>query len=171
MKSRFHCVNCLPLKRGHCRSALKSFSHRSTISTSPPGFTGVAQMEYQSYSVSVATQRAQPDGIVPALTPSFYHMVTSNSPPSSVPVFDSFGSSADFERDFIPSLPPPVPMTEPTFLWGAMDGASFSAVISKAYCEVVHWRKQFFPVPQGHAGKAFVAELARLLQSYADSLL
>ena len=60
-------------------------------------------------------------------------------------------------------------MAEPSFVWGVPDGASFSGVISDAYAEVVHWRKQFFPVPYGHARKAFVAELARLFRSYAES--
>ena len=34
---------------------------------------------------------------------------------------------------------------------------------------MVHWRRNLFQVPSGVAGKAFVSELARLFQAYADS--
>ena len=37
------------------------------------------------------------------------------------------------------------------------------------YDVVVHWRRSIFLVPSGKAGKAFVRELARLYQAYADA--
>lgn len=39
--------------------------------------------------------------------------------------------------------------------------------MSKAYSEVVFWKKNVFTVPTGFAGKSFVGELARLIQAYS----
>ena len=36
-----------------------------------------------------------------------------------------------------------------------------------AYNEVLHWRKNFFPVPYGSVGKRFVSETSRLYRAYA----
>ena len=44
-----------------------------------------------------------------------------------------------------------------------------SPSIAKVYDEVVHWKKNFFKVPTGAPGKAFVSTLALLLQQYVDS--
>ena len=41
-------------------------------------------------------------------------------------------------------------------------------MISEAYAEVVHWRKNVFSVPFGKVGKIFVSELARLFRAYAE---
>ena len=57
----------------------------------------------------------------------------------------------------------------PDFSWGPHQGAEFRTLVDTAYEEVVHWRRNIFQVPSGSAGKAFVLELARLLQAYADS--
>ena len=38
-----------------------------------------------------------------------------------------------------------------------------------AYDEIVHWRKRFFEVPNNSIGKAFVSELAQLLQTFVNS--
>ena len=40
--------------------------------------------------------------------------------------------------------------------------------MKETFDEVVHWRRNLFQVPSGSAGKAFIAELARLYQAYAD---
>lgn len=37
------------------------------------------------------------------------------------------------------------------------------------YDDVVHWRKRYFDIPNNSTGKAFVSELARLLQVFVDS--
>ena len=37
------------------------------------------------------------------------------------------------------------------------------------YNTIVHWRKRFFPVPNGSAGSDFVKELTRSLQQYIDA--
>ena len=57
----------------------------------------------------------------------------------------------------------------PNFTWGSHNGEVFREKIYSAYEEVVHWRRNLFQVPSGSSGKAFVSELARLFQAYADS--
>ena len=56
----------------------------------------------------------------------------------------------------------------PNFMWGDIDGDTFTSLISEAYNKVVHWRRNIFRVPSGKAGKSFVNELSRLLESYSD---
>ena len=38
-----------------------------------------------------------------------------------------------------------------------------------AYEDIVHWRKKFFEIPNNSAGKAFINELAGLLQTFVES--
>ena len=61
------------------------------------------------------------------------------------------------------------PLQPPSFTWGSCTGEDFCTSINSAYEEVVHWRRNIFQVPSGSSGKAFVSELARLFQAYADS--
>ena len=56
----------------------------------------------------------------------------------------------------------------PNFIWGDMDEDTFSRTIKTACKEVVHWRRNLLKVPSGKTGKAFVRELARLFQAYAE---
>ena len=54
------------------------------------------------------------------------------------------------------------------FCWGSHEGKAYYDAVTTAYNEVIHWRRNVFLVPSGTTGKAFVSELARLMQSYAD---
>lgn len=45
-----------------------------------------------------------------------------------------------------------------------MDGVTFSKSLEEVYCEVIHWTKNSFRIPQRNV--AFVSELARLFGSY-----
>ena len=69
-----------------------------------------------------------------------------------------------------PELPPSSVMAQAHFTWGPSEVSSeqFVQTVNAAYSEIVHWRRNVFSVPSGKAGKAFVSELARLFQSYAD---
>ncbi len=67
-----------------------------------------------------------------------------------------------------PSLPSPTPMANPSFVWGEHDAETFMHSVTAAYAEVVHWRKNTFPVPYGNAGKKFVSELSTLYRAYAE---
>ena len=63
----------------------------------------------------------------------------------------------------------PLPSLEvPNFVWGNVPGEELCALMNQAYEEVVHWRRNLFQIPSGSTGKAFVTELARLYQVYAD---
>ena len=57
----------------------------------------------------------------------------------------------------------------PDFLWGEKTGDVFCQLVSSVYEEVVHRRHNIFLIPSGSAGKAFVREVARLYQAYADA--
>ena len=48
----------------------------------------------------------------------------------------------------------------PQFLWGDVDGNSFSSLLDQIYEEVVHWRRNAHSLPFGKGGKVFVSELA-----------
>ena len=65
-------------------------------------------------------------------------------------------------------LPSPSPLAASTFMWGTCDAMTFTNSLSAAYAEVVHWRKNLFPVPLGSSGKRFVQELSRLFRAYAE---
>ena len=68
----------------------------------------------------------------------------------------------------VPPLPEFAPMANQTFIWGVYDSATISSTLSSAYNEVVHWRRNNFPVPTGKVGKSFVSELSRLFRAYAE---
>ena len=53
------------------------------------------------------------------------------------------------------------------FTWGDLDAASFSQSVMAAYNEVLHWQKNFFPVPYGSFGKRFMSEMSQLYRAYA----
>ena len=59
-------------------------------------------------------------------------------------------------------------MSEPDFLWGEVDGKQFACALNRVYEEVVQWRRNLFKVPSGKAGKAFVRELSRMFNAYAE---
>ena len=52
--------------------------------------------------------------------------------------------------------------------WGDLSGEMFIQRINIAYEQIVKWRRNIFMLPSGKARKAFISELARLYQSYAD---
>lgn len=55
------------------------------------------------------------------------------------------------------------------FSWGDLDGDAFGKMVGDCYDEGVHWKRNIFLIPSGGAGKAFVDEVARLFQAYADN--
>ena len=63
----------------------------------------------------------------------------------------------------------PEPMSDAIFSWGTLDASAFIGLISSAYTEIVHWKRNVFPVPHGRAGIDFVLELARLFTAYGEA--
>ncbi|MEM7298736.1 MAG: C2H2-type zinc finger protein [Bacteroidota bacterium] len=51
-------------------------------------------------------------------------------------------------------------------IWGAHTAEDLKQIISAAYEEIVHWKKNLFLVPSGAAGKKFVKESARLVDVF-----
>ena len=49
--------------------------------------------------------------------------------------------------------------TEPTFVWGALNGTTFKDAITHCYEKVVHWKRNMIKVPSGKSGNLFVKEL------------
>ena len=66
-------------------------------------------------------------------------------------------------------LPPHDSLAEASFMWGLVTAPSFSASLSEAFDEVVHWKGNLFTVPHGSKGDQFVTELARLYRAYAEA--
>ena len=74
----------------------------------------------------------------------------------------------DLEQD-IEDLPTFTPVPEPDFRWGeAKEGRSFACALNRVYDEIVQWKRNLFKVPSGNAGKAFVRELSRMFNAYAE---
>lgn len=45
----------------------------------------------------------------------------------------------------------------------------FAQIVNDAYAEVVHWRRNYFTVPFGNAGKKFVSELSQLYLAFGSA--
>ena len=148
VKQKSRCVNCLPLKRGHYQNAPFNLTNYREAEDSSPSPVEDATVSVHHFSVSMldSTQSTQSTPSAATMTPSLNHV-----------------------EDAIPPLPLPVSAVDQNFVWGVLDGASFVNVMMNAFAEVVHWRKQFFQIPNGQVGKEFVSELARLFRCYADN--
>lgn len=68
-----------------------------------------------------------------------------------------------------PVSEPTVPAPVAIFSLGELDGDAFCKGIDDCCKEVVNWKQNIVRIPTGGAGRAFVDELARLFQSYADN--
>ena len=64
------------------------------------------------------------------------------------------------------SLPSFVATTLSDFTWHNSSGADLAILFDDLYSKIVHWRPNLFTVPTGSTGKAFVSELALLIQSF-----
>ena len=90
---------------------------------------------------------------------------------SGVRVSADASTDVDIEADEmkVSDLPPYSLATSPNFMWGRIDGESFTHTISCCHAEIVHWKRNLFKVPSGKAGSAFTGELARLFRAYGES--
>lgn len=68
----------------------------------------------------------------------------------------------------ITALPTFAPLSSTPFRWGEVAGSKFCADIASVYEEQVHWRKNIFSPPSGHAGTDYVKEHTRLMRAYKD---
>ena len=50
------------------------------------------------------------------------------------------------------------------FVWGDVNSETFSSLLDQVYNEIVHWRRNIFPLPTGRGGKClFVSSLVCLM--------
>ena len=82
---------------------------------------------------------------------------------------NSQSSSGATDEEPVRDLPSFHPVAKPTFTWGKCTSGVFIQSLDEAYSEVVHWRPNFFSLPFGNAGKAFVLELTRLYKAFATN--
>ena len=76
--------------------------------------------------------------------------------------------------DKITMLPPVIPPKPPepskiTNKWGERDSIFVEAAINEIYEEIVFWRKNLFMLPTGRAGKSFIDEMEKLLNTWVDN--
>ena len=70
----------------------------------------------------------------------------------------------------VPLLPPFSNLADPTFIWcDDLSSTTFIQDINMAYDEIVHWKKKFFPIPSGSAGKKLTNELAALFRAFGEA--
>ena len=151
-KSGQGCINCLPHRYGRCQNTL----------TDPPEDDG--QQQHSDISVNhqpAKTEREIERVVSPINAPS------SPPPPPPPPLLPH---TVD-PPEFLHRLPPHPTLPTPNFMWGNIDGETFTNAICSAYTEIAHWRRNIFKVPSGRAGKAFVSELARLFRDYAEETM
>ncbi len=65
-------------------------------------------------------------------------------------------------------VPPFAQLSSTSFRWGDADGDQVCTDIANVYEEQVHWRKNIFSPPSGHAGMDYVREHTRLMRAYKD---
>ena len=54
------------------------------------------------------------------------------------------------------------------FLWGERDGTLFTDDLNVAYEKIVLWRKNLFMLPTGNAGKKYIKDVTRLLNTWTQ---
>jgi hypothetical protein len=76
-------------------------------------------------------------------------------------------------------IPPPVPESvlhtfneakpiPPTVMWGNFKGPNIALKLEAMYDRTVKWKPNFFKLPTGEKGKAFVAEMIRLIDMWTN---
>ena len=56
-----------------------------------------------------------------------------------------------------------------TYFWGDVPSYEVEASINSMYEQIVHWRKNLFMVPSGAAGKSYIKEVTRLINSWNEN--
>ena len=143
VKNGRKCSTCLPSRHVHCVNAPsppESSIEANTWDTEPPEAPVQATMRYTNI------QATQTD--------------------SSYPIKEARSQRGS---PLLRELPPPTPISTENFVWSEkMNGDDFTQAVSAAYEEVIHWRRNLFLTPSGHAGKQFVSKLARLFHAYGE---
>ena len=140
----------------------------SASTTLVPALNSTVPPTHDSDATS-ASSAVSPSSSNPTAYP---HLLPHSSPsPTAASTADSLAaltSNIPNSAHSLPPLPAPAPMANPAFAWGSLSAENFIKSVSSAYAEVVHWRRNTFPVPSGNAGKKFVNELSTLYSAYAE---
>ena len=141
------CIDCLPSKKQRCSNLCRPRSVTPPHPQPSPPNVHPSEPTLNSPPRAVSPEpEALPanslDGLGSELSVSVPLLVPTNS--NNLPVFQ--------------------PVSNPTFVWGSIDSASFTHMLDSAYNEAVHC---LFKIPQGNAGKSFTAELSRLFSAFA----
>ena len=179
-------VNCLPQRKGRCINESLSHDRKSgqtiTQGTQPPSSPSATQLfpdnraphkvfEQQPGVDNNASNSGMPDlgsnsyedlqaHVLPEITSLGQSTPDSVSQePFSRPPSESLSASREWSSP---------PLHPPDFQWVSHEWEAFCENITATYNEIIHWKQNVFQVPTGATGKAFISELARLFQSYAD---
>ena len=137
VRSGSACFNCLPFRRGHCENCEEA---REDLSPRP----AVSSIQLDIDALPFSEEASE-------LSSSSDESAAVDSPVSeSESTLPSFVRIAD----------------NLNFVWGDVDGTTFSSLLDQVYNEIVHWRRNIFPLPTGRGGKMFVCELSRLFNAY-----
>ena len=137
VRSGSACFNCLPFRRGHCENC-----EEAGEDLSPRPAVSSIQLDIDALSFSEEASELSSSSDESAAVDS--------------PVSESESTLPSFVR-IADNL---------NFVWGDVDGATFSSLLDQVYNEIVHWRRNIFPLPTGGGGKMFVCELSRLFNAY-----
>ena len=154
MKANRKCLNCLPSRRSQCSNTEQPLAS--------PGTSAEAHVNLPPCNSPEPSESPSSDafGITLPVGDKSYH-----------PGLDSPDDENVFPVSVLPNahpLPPPQPMSNSSFVWGSLDGASFAHSVDAAYSEVIHWKQNTFTIPYGKVGKRFVLELSKLYRAYAE---
>ena len=151
------CIDCLPSKKQRCSNLCRQRSVTPPHpQLSPPNVHPSEPTTLNSPPRAVSPQLSTEPEALPAN--SSHGLGSELSVSVSVPLLVPTNSN---------NLPDFHPASNPTFVWGSIDSASFTRVLDSAYNEAVHWKNNLFKIPQGNAGKSFTAELSRLFSAFA----
>ena len=139
------------------------------VTTVPVATVPVAPASVATVPVTTVPVAAVPVTTVPVATAPVATVPVATAP-VSMPLQSAVLSSTSAEPQAVYGEQPSFrPAHKPNFSWSpSVSGADFVDMIRATYEEVLCWRRNIFLVPSGKAGKAFVQETARLLQSFAD---
>lgn len=69
-----------------------------------------------------------------------------------------------------PTLPPFASACSPdsAYLWGSLDRPAMCDKVSACFSEVIHWMRSVFKMPSEKVRKAFMSEMAKPFQAFAE---
>ena len=186
VKAGRSCVNCLPSKHGNCTNVTShalapstSTSIRTTRTTRSTSILTSAANTISTSTTSLSTENAQAANMPSAVNLYVPPAATLSVPPpnTTIPISAPHISEEALVKQPVniqPAPPTAIPDQDPNqdprhlepfnFSWGEHSGQDIYDTINSSYEEVVHWK----PNCLGAAGTAFVKDITRLFQAFAD---